>query len=68
MSAQTRTIIAIAKGDGRPSESPRIKVKIAAIKASTIWLPTKAPTRSMIAKVNLETRSLRVAGTKRIPK
>ena len=58
----------MANGEGSPSDKASIRTKTAAIKASTIWLPTNEPTRAMIAKVSLETLSLRVAGTNRIVK
>ena len=48
---QTKTIIPIAIGEGRPSTSESTKTKTEAIAAITIWLPTNEPTRAMMALV-----------------
>ena len=48
---QTKTIIPMAMGEGRPRTSESAKTKTEAIAAITIWLPTNEPTRAMIAFV-----------------
>ena len=67
ISPQTNTIIAIATGDGRARTSESASTKTEAIAAIKIWLPTKDPTREITAFVRSETRSRRLAGTKRSP-
>lgn len=54
----------MAIGEGSPSTIERVKTKTEAIAAITIWLPTKEPTRAMIAFVKWPTRSRRLAGTR----
>ena len=56
-------MIPIAIGDGRPRRAPKIVIKRAAKNETKIWLPTKAPTREIIASVRAATRGLRLAGT-----
>ena len=64
---QTRTIIATATGEGRPKTRDKASVNTDAIKAMTIWLPTKEPTREITALVKRSMRSRRLAGAKRTP-
>ena len=65
---QTKTIIAIAIGDGKPKARESAKTKTEAIAAITIWLPTNDPTREITAFVSRDTRSRRLAGAKRTPR
>ena len=60
---QTKMMMPIAIGDGSPSANPKRVMKSAARNEIRIWLPTKAPTRAMMASVRDATRGLRLAGT-----
>ena len=62
-SPQTKMMMPIAIGEGRPSAKPKRVIKSAARNEIRIWLPTKAPTRAMMASVSEATRGLRLAGT-----
>jgi hypothetical protein len=64
---QTKTIIAIAIGDGSAKTSERAKTNVAAINAIAIWLPTNDPTLEITALTRRVKRSLRLAGAKRTP-
>ena len=65
---QTKTVIPSAIGEGIPSAIDSNKVKMPAINAMVIWLPTNEPTRATIASVSAPTRGRREAGARRSPK